>query len=197
MRIVDARIDGALRAIWYDEHDGEGPERACAASMSYPAHVIALETDTYWSFSSRAYGPDDVWPHAPPAGPRVERLAMRELAKGSFSPISEDVRLVLRDAASWEALWARHRGNETAPAVDFAAEMVVAVVVHGPTGCGQMHLDEVVHDADARAVRATIAIEIPPENVRCFAAFEDVFHFVAVPVREGRAVFETIEIPHG
>jgi len=123
----------------------------------------------------------------PAAPPALEPLAMRTLERGSFSGVHHDAREIVRDAAEWDALWAEHRANESAPAVDFAREMVLAVVVHGPTGCGMMHLANATYDAGAGTITTTIVLEIAPQNVQCLVAFEDVFHFVAVPAREGGA----------
>lgn len=194
VRVTNATIrpDG-VRVISYDEYHGAGPGSACTAVMTWPTHIVALETDTYWTFRATTFGPDDAWPHPAPSGPAVERLDARTLAKGSFSGIHNDTRLLLRDAAAWEALWREHARDAPAPAVEWGNESVVAVVVHGPTGCAAMHLGEIAYDPDARVTLVEVVHEVAPPEIQCFVAFEDVYHFVAVPSREGEARFRDTE----
>lgn len=128
---------------------------------------------------------------APP--PDGESLAVRDLARGSFSGIRDETRVLLRDAGSWEALWARHGGDGAPPEVSFPNESVVAVVVQGPTGCFGVHVGNVTYDAGARVVTIEVVHETTPENVRCTQALVDAYDFVAIPSREGEVRFVDVD----
>lgn len=126
-----------------------------------------------------------------PAAP--EPLALRTLAQGSFSGIKEDTRQLVRSPSEWAALWERHRASEPRPEVDFPNETVVAVVIHGPTGCAAMHLGNVTYDPDEQVTEVVIVHERAPKEVQCFVAFEDVFHFAAIASRPGTARYHDVE----
>lgn len=51
------------------------------------------------------------------------------IATGRHTRVREAARLVIRDRAAWVVLWKRHAGTDapSAPEVDFAREMVVAI----------------------------------------------------------------------
>ena len=53
--------------------------------------------------------------------------ALTVLARGAFSERGSAGRLAVRDPAAWAALWQSHAPGEDAPAVDFAADAVLAV----------------------------------------------------------------------
>lgn len=192
LRIVSVtRENGAESfAIGYEEYHGEGPGYACGGSLTWPTHVIAIRSRSYGHpVLVRAYGPEDVWPHARWEGPSAERLVVRTLERGSFSGIHDDTSLMVRNASAWEVLWMAHRASEPAPAVDFAREMVAAVVVHGPTGCGALRLGNVTHDPSLPRTEVEVVLEDPGPEVQCLVAFQDVFEFAAIPSREGDASF--------
>jgi hypothetical protein len=123
-----------------------------------------------------------------------EVLPPRMLERGSFSAIHEDMRLALLDVASWKAVWTRHRPDTQAPAFDVGNETVLAVVVHGPTGCAGIRLGDITFDG-VGVTTVDVVHETAPENVRCFAAFQDVYEFAAVPWREGEVRFTDRDEP--
>lgn len=162
--------------------DNESASRGCTEAITQPHHVLAVgDVDSVIRFEERAQQP------------RAEPLAARSLERGSFSGIHEDTRVLLRTQDEWDAFWARHRANGTAPRVEFPAEMVVAVVRHGPPDCFGLHVGNVTHDAAARLVLVEVVHERTPPYVTCIAALTDVYDFVAVPAREGEARFVETE----
>ncbi|HUR68502.1 MAG TPA: protease complex subunit PrcB family protein [Candidatus Thermoplasmatota archaeon] len=144
-----------------------------------------------------ATAPPSMTPPATPSPTQAEPLALRTLDKGSFSGIHNDTRLLIRAPADWEALWSEHGRAEPLPRVEWGNESVVAVVVHGPTGCGAMHLGNVSYDGTKRVTTIEIVLEVPGDNIQCFVAYEDVYHFAAIPSREGQAGFVERREPTG
>lgn len=169
-----------------------GPEVACPAVMVQPVHFVAVaSTSGAIEFRERTLGAGER-PPPPTTDPDVERLSVRELARGSFSGIHEDTRVVLRGLQEWHDLWQRH-DDVSAPGVSFPNESVAAVVEHGPTGCFGIHVGNVTYDPAARVLTVEVVHERTPPHVQCIQAIQDAYHFVAIPDRPGETRFIDLE----
>lgn len=87
-----------------------------------PRRIIPLLVIAAFMGSSltRSAGATDL-----PQGPSVP---FTTVLAGTTSRIAEPATVVVRDKASWMALWRRHTGaDHGAPAIDFSRDMVVAV----------------------------------------------------------------------
>lgn len=171
--------DGGL-VVRYSQFLGDG---VCTAQVVWPTHVVAVK-DLESVISFEKSGP----PNAPDS---PEPTQKRELDSGSFSSIGEDYSAVVRTQVEWDSLWARHTQNASRaqPAVEFPNESVIAVVVHGPTGCFGIRIGNITQDAASKRTLVEV-IHIPtPANVRCIQTLYDAFDFVAIPTREGTVDF--------
>lgn len=74
------------------------------------------------------------------AAPATE-LAVRQVGDGQASGVSDEVFAAYRDEAAWRAFWTAHAPGAPAPAVDFATEMAVAVVLQRNTGGYTVRID--------------------------------------------------------
>lgn len=123
-----------------------------------------------------------------PAAPGgIERLPLDRFGNGAapftfYSAMNDSARVVVRDGASWRAMWtAIHRNMSPAPAlpaVDFAAEMVVvAALGRRPTGGWEIVVDSALASAEhvevyvrrlapGRGCLTTAAISTPVDVVR-------------------------------
>lgn len=193
----DIRVENVTRAggrvvVHVAIFDGEAPGYGCTANMVQPIHFVAFrDHDGVVEFEERTVRPPEPWPSGDGDPQEAEPLSTRTLARGTFSGIHEDTRVLLGDQALFDALWARHARDGDAPFVEFPNESVVAVVVHGPTGCAAIHVGNVTYDGNAITVE--VVRERSPPEVNCFVAFEDAYHFVAIPDRPGDARFVEVE----
>ncbi len=73
--------------------------------------------------------------------PTTIELAIRPLGDGPVSGLADEVFDVFRDEAAWRAFWSGHAPERAAPAVDFAREMVAAVVLQRNTGGFAVRID--------------------------------------------------------
>ncbi len=83
---------------------------------------------------------------------------------GARSGIRQARQLVVRDQEAWARLWSEHTGpgGSPAPAVDFAAEDVVAVFAGArPTGGHRVRIDRIGRDNDAANVHVTLLRPAP------------------------------------
>lgn len=81
-----------------------------------------------------------------------EPLSFDVLVEGSYSEISTDEEIVVRDQAGWTAFYKRHAPQATPPRVDFGRQMVVGVVLQRNTGGYMLRLTEVRETPDRLVV---------------------------------------------
>lgn len=111
------------------------------------------------------------------------------LAKGDSSEIVDSARHVVRDSASWQALWSSHAGPDSEPpAVDFATQMVVAAFAGERPTPG--HGIEIV---GARRESSSLAITVnevqPSRGMIAAQMIVTPFHIVMLPRYEGEVRF--------
>jgi len=92
------------------------------------------------------------------------------IAHGAHSGVPAERRLVIRDAATWEALWAEHVAEEvpppSVPPVDFTREMVIAFFWgQKPTSGYEVETTEIAWVEDRIVVRVQESSPRPEDMV--------------------------------
>jgi hypothetical protein len=97
---------------------------------------------------------------------------------------SDSARLVIRDPAAWEELWARmtsnHGPKRPAPAVDFSREMVIAVAM-GTRASGGFGIRVTEVNASVGEITATVVSTSPGRTCGTTAALTAPMDVVRVP----------------
>lgn len=127
-------------------------------------------------------------------------VALTTLAQGSYSGIRATTRTVVRDQESWEALWRAHTSNlipaPPAPAVDFASQTVLAVVMGEQPSGGY---GVVVTKARARTANTPLTVLVretrPSRDDIVTLALTSPFHFVVMPLWTGAVRFVVVDEP--
>jgi hypothetical protein len=131
--------------------------------------------------------------HDSPSEPRGE-LSFESLTKTTLSPRSgPQLREVVRDQASWEAVWRDLWGSSQPPrpAVDFRREMVV--VATASLSCfGEVEIEDLDRDRGELVVR--IADAGPAPLCLCIAS-QYAFHVVRATRVDGPVSFSVRTIP--
>jgi len=127
----------------------------------------------------------------PPASP-VASVEMTTINSDVMSGIDRPQQTVVRTAAEWASLWARHAPGRPAPAVDFAKNMVVAVFLGSrPSGGFGVQITAVGLEGNALVVRW--AERRPNPGVVASQVMTAPSHLVAVPRHDGEVRFEKVE----
>lgn len=116
------------------------------------------------------------------------------LDRGTNSGIRTPLRQIVRDAASWAALWRRHAATPP-PSVDFLTQSVLAVVQgERPTGG---HAVEIVAMQRSEASQLLVLVQetAPGPDDIVTQALTSPYHFVAIPRWDGAVVFRTTGPP--
>jgi hypothetical protein len=118
--------------------------------------------------------------------------AVRSLAKGGFSAITETQQVVLRDAKVWEQFWRKHspdpRTMEKMPKVDFEKEMVIAVTM-GQQRTGGYLVEIASVEREDEKLKVTVRRRAPPPDSMTIQVVTSPYHFVAVPKSDLKAEF--------
>ena len=115
-------------------------------------------------------------------------LALRSLGAGTGSGVQGEAFQVIRDEAAWRAFWAGHDAAEPVPAVDFATEMVAAVVLQRNTGGWRVRLVDAREDGGRVVVGYAVTGPGPDDVV--IQVLTQPWAFAALPRREGPVAFE-------
>lgn len=164
---------GRRLAVDYEDRDIT-PTTICLSAITNPMHIVAVP---------RLSGRVDFKQIAP------ERIDFTTIARSAYSRIEEPINVVIRDAASWTALWNRHSGGtEPVPAVNFNTSMVIGVF-RGilPNGCYSTVIAD-YYRADGTLNAARIDTE-PGPGAFCTLAIVTPVHLIAVPQSDQRVVF--------
>jgi hypothetical protein len=129
----------------------------------------------------------------PTAGAGTLATPTLDIAKGVDSRIDRSRRVVIRDAASWQALWREHAGLDTSPPdVDFANEMVVGAFAGERLTAGYAITIQSVQPCGKR-VQVTVREAAPGTSEVTAQVLTRPFHLVRTPRLEGEVFF--IEAP--
>jgi uncharacterized membrane protein len=118
------------------------------------------------------------------------------LAEGSDSGITSARRTVVRDNASWRALWAAHAGpGSAAPSIDFRSRLVAAVFAgERPSSGHSIAITDA--RADAGVLTLKVAEQVPPRGQVGAQILVSPFHIVTLPRFEGEVRFEDAGNPN-
>lgn len=172
---------GARVVVDYEDRDIT-PSTICITAINNPMHVVAIPR----------VDAEVVFRQIVPA-----RLEFVTLARTPYSLVQEPANVVVRDQASWVALWTAHAGpTRPVPAVDFGTSMVVAVF-RGllPNGCYSTEIVD-VYKVDAITNVARIDT-VPGPDAVCTLAVVKPAHLVVVPRSDQPVTFsaELKEVP--
>ena len=117
------------------------------------------------------------------------------LAQGSDSGITSARRSVVRDDASWRALWAAHAGpGSDAPAIDFRSRLVAAVFAGERPSSGHS-IAITGARADAGVLTMKVAEQVPPRGQVGAQILVSPFHIVTFARFDGEVRFEDAGSP--
>jgi len=124
----------------------------------------------------------------------AEPEKLRTVAKGAFSGITNKQQLVIKDALTWEAFWARHtvKPVEKIPKLDFQKEMVVAIAL-GEQRTGGYRIEITGVQPAADKLKIIYRRFAPPPDGINLQVITSPFHFVAVPKSDLKAEFVEAE----
>lgn len=121
--------------------------------------------------------------------PHREPIAFTTLDRSNFSLVQEPKTVVVRDAASWTALWKAHAGSDAkVPALDFTRNMVAAVFRGRlPNGCYSTMITQVYR---ANSVINVHRVDTEPgPGAICTLAMVTPAHLIAIPRPDEPLVF--------
>ena len=123
----------------------------------------------------------------------AEPLSSRVLETGASSAMDtqpgKDYEYVIDDQAKWQALYAGHKPEGSAPAVDFARERVVSVLLARPTGGYAVRLVEVAA-AQPAGTQVTYEEAKPGPDTVVIQVLTQPYVFAAIPIRPGPVSFK-------
>ncbi|MCC2970712.1 protease complex subunit PrcB family protein [Massilia sp. IC2-476] len=166
---------GGKLVVEYVERDTSQVE-ACAQVVGQPMQIVQLaRVDAPVEFSKVT----------------IERLAFRTLDQRAYSRIATPRKLVVRDGATWAALWAEHAGATVVPDVDFDSKMVIGVFLGSrPSGCYGTSIERLTLTGDKLMV---VHVDTEPgPGVACTQAFTSAAHLVVVDRSERAVSFEAL-----
>jgi hypothetical protein len=122
----------------------------------------------------------------PPRAITLERFRGDGLPFASYSGIDDSLRLVVRDAQAWRAVWQtihrRAAPMPPVPPVDFAREMIVVAALGArPSGGFAIRVDSVIHLGDSLEV--VVRKDLPGRSCLLSAAVTQPVDLARVPAR--------------
>lgn len=179
--IARTGIEAGKLAVEYDNRDVQWSSAPCKAEYTSPGTLAVLDRLDVQAVFSR------IVPQ-PLAFSRI--AASLDSADVSRPPAT----VVVKDAASWAALWTRYSvAGAPLPAVDFSKSMVLFAFYGVTSGCDGNKLEEVARVAGKLYVTSTYTP--PGPNVACVAAFLAHGEMVTVERSEEPVVFISKRMP--
>lgn len=130
-----------------------------------------------------------------PLGPDVSLLRLRAepYAYTNYSGLAEPDRILVRDAATWEALWRQIHAGRTplppVPSVDFAREMVVVAALGTRSSGGYNILLERASLDGAGGIVVTVRSTSPGNNCVVTAVLTAPVDIASMPAHAGPVHF--------
>jgi hypothetical protein len=116
---------------------------------------------------------------------------MQTLNSDMMSGVDRAEQVVARNESEWRALWARHAPGRSAPAVDFATNMVVAVFLGSrPSGGYQVQIRGVRTEGNTLVVQWSESRPGPGQVAA--QVMTSPAHLVLVPRHTGEVRFEKV-----
>ncbi|GAB3437678.1 hypothetical protein GCM10027320_24610 [Massilia solisilvae] len=150
--IVDVLATKTKVTVDYERRHAP-PDTACIAVVEHQMHLVTV---------ARSDAPVEFVAHDANAVP----VKLIDFVGNSGVQNAREV--VVKDAASWAALWSEHAGKDKAlPAVDFSKQMVVGVFLGPVMSCESLRLDGATNDG--KQIRVSYTHMLPPMGVMCIA----------------------------
>ncbi len=188
-------------------HRSPGPGEIVTMAITWPFHMVKAPKPTMRPG-------DDVAPsiqfrvRAAPDPVRPGPVTFETIAQGAMSRIRSTENVVIKDTASWDALWRRHTGFSvppprpggpellrlpSAPAVDFTREMVVArfMGTRNSGGFGT-EIQRISRDA-TNDYTVSVVDRSPAPGMPVTRVITSPFHMVRVTRTEGQVAFDVRE----
>jgi hypothetical protein len=131
-------------------------------------------------------------PETPGKSLSVVRLRAEPYSFAYVSGLNTPERIVVRDAASWQTLWARINAPllpvPPVPAADFSQEMLVVVALGARSSGGYTILVDGASVAEDGSTSVAVR-SISPKNCVTTAAFTQPVDIARMPRREGNVSF--------
>ncbi|CAN7635138.1 hypothetical protein LJR289_004772 [Pseudoduganella sp. LjRoot289] len=179
--IARAGMEGGKLAVEYDDRDVQWSSAPCKAEYTSPGTLAVLDRLDAQAVFSRIQA-------QPLAFSRVETSL--DSADVNRPPVTA----VVKDAASWAALWTRYSiAGAPLPAVDFSKSMVLFAFYGVTSGCDGNKLEEVARVGGKLYVTSTYTP--PGPAVMCVAAFIAHGNAVTVERSEEPVVFINKRLP--
>lgn len=130
-----------------------------------------------------------------PLGPSVPMIRLRSepYSFAFYSGLDKPARLVVRDAATWQALWSqiylRQSPVPPLPAIDFSRDMIVVVALGSHSTGGYGILLEGASEAGTGGIAVTVRSVSPGSNCVVTEAFTQPVDIALLPLRDGAVRF--------
>jgi hypothetical protein len=125
-------------------------------------------------------------------GPR----AMRTVAKGAVSGITETKQEIIRDATAWETIWRQHcrraKPAEPPPDINFGTDMVIVATL-GTRQTGGYAIEIASVEETEGLLRITVKRTAPPKGAMTIQVITAPFHMVTVPRSDRKPEFVVVE----
>src|SRR5881296_1405953 len=99
---------------------------------------------------------------APSSAQSVPSIPFATIAAGAESRIRQPGQFVIRSWAAWQSLWRRHSGTNSAPRVDFARDIVIAVFAGEFTEPATVAIARIIREPDRLVVLYSVSPTRPP-----------------------------------
>ncbi len=107
-------------------------------------------------------------------------MPFASIARGSTSGIVAPLETAIESSPDWLAFWARHAPGTSPPPVDFAADLVVAVVA-GRRPTAGYKVDIVAIERKPAAITVVYRVKRPPPDALVAQVVTSPFHIVRLP----------------
>jgi hypothetical protein len=115
---------------------------------------------------------------------QAQTPAITTVAQGPASGATDFREVVVRSPAEWAALWKSHAGLQTAPVIDFSANVVAAVFL-GTRPTGGFRVEITGTRREAAALVVDYAERAPGANDLVTQVLTAPFHIVSIPRHDG------------
>ena len=99
---------------------------------------------------------------APSSAQSTPSVPFATIAAGAESRVRQPGEFVIRSRAAWQSLWRRHSGTNSAPRVDFARDIVIAVFAGEFTEPAMIAITRIIREPHSLIVLYGVSPTRPP-----------------------------------